>query len=162
VSESQVSEDRGERSTNLRAVVFRCRYFVIDLMTLKLEMLPKYSEVVPLHQEMKLPEVEKYEKSSQGQRSKSNVTNFQLLLAFTMTHMPVRSHQLLASFFIFYRLTDRQTDRHDQKQYLLLITLKGKVVILTENTKKLTSGCSNVVMAASKWRSYSPRDRQTD
>jgi len=64
-----------------------------------------------------------YVNSSQGQRSRSNVTNFQSLLAFTMGHIPTKLHQfLIRSFRDFVRIgthTHRYTNRRHQKQYLL-------------------------------------------
>jgi len=44
-------------------------------------------------------EMEKYENSSQGQRSTSNVTNFQSLLAFTMGHIHIKLHRFPANTF---------------------------------------------------------------
>jgi len=41
----------------------------------------------------------KSDNSSQGQRSKSNVTNSQPLLAFTIGHIPTKLHQFLISSF---------------------------------------------------------------
>jgi len=68
-------------------------------------------------------EMKKYETNSQGQRSRSNVTNFQPRLAFTIGHIPTKLHQFLISSFRDFmrkvRQTDRQTDRRRQKQYLL-------------------------------------------
>jgi len=56
-------------------------------------------------------ELEKYENSSQGQSSRSNVTNFQSLLAFTMGRMTTELHRfLIGSFQDFLRTdTDVQT-----------------------------------------------------
>jgi len=55
---------------------------------------------------------------SQGQRSRSNVTNFQPILAFTVGHIPTKLHRfLIGSFRDFVRRerrTDRQTDRQTQ------------------------------------------------
>jgi len=62
---------------------------------------------------------EKYQNSSQGQRSRSNVTNFQPLLVFTMGHIRTKLHQFLTRGFQDFVWTDRRTDRHHQKQYLL-------------------------------------------
>jgi len=97
-----------EGSTYLRAVAFRCCDLDINPMTLKLEgdldILKMY-----LHTEnevaRKLLTVEwymygkwkKYENSSQGQRWRSNVTNFQSLLALTMAHIPTKLYRFLTS-----------------------------------------------------------------
>jgi len=59
------------------------------------------------------PEFEKYENGSQDHRSRSNVTNFQSLLAFTMGHIPTKLDQFVnSSFFRF--CADVQTDRDTQ------------------------------------------------
>jgi len=63
--------------------------------------------------------MEKYENSSQSQRSRSNVTNFQTLLAFTMGHIRTKLHQFLSSSFRDFVQTDGQTDGHRPNQYLL-------------------------------------------
>jgi len=53
------------------------------------------------------PELEKYKNSSEGQRSESNITNLQSPLAFTMGHIPTKSHQfLISSFFLDSVQTD--------------------------------------------------------
>jgi len=53
----------------------------------------------------------KYEDSSQGQRSRSNVTNFQTPLAFTMGHIFTTLHQLWSvAFVIMCGQPQRQTD----------------------------------------------------
>jgi len=49
----------------------------------------------------------KYEYSS---RSRSNVTKFQTLLAFTMGHIPTKLHQFLISSFQDSVQTDRHTE----------------------------------------------------
>jgi len=64
--------------------------------------------------------VKKYENSSQGQRSRSNVTNFQGLLAVTTRHSPTTLHQFLACSFRDFTRTDTPTYRRRQKQYLLI------------------------------------------
>jgi len=54
--------------------------------------------------------VERIRNSSQGQRSRSNITNFQTLLVFTMVRTPTKSHQFQMQQFL--RLSaDRHTDR---------------------------------------------------
>jgi len=56
-------------------------------------------------------QIKKYENSYQGQRSRSNVTNFKTLLAFTTRHIPTKLHQFLTgSFRDFVRTAHRQTD----------------------------------------------------
>jgi len=63
-------------------------------------------------------DMKKYENNDQGQRSSSNFTNFQSLLAFTVMHIPTKLHQfLICSFRDFLQ---RETHRHRQKQYLLV------------------------------------------
>jgi len=65
------------------------------------------------------PGLKKYENSSQGQRSRSNVTKFQSLLAFTTGHIPTKLHQFPTSilvFAIFCGQTHRQTDKCRYKQ----------------------------------------------
>jgi len=49
---------------------------------------------------------------------RSNVTNFQALLAFTMGHIPTMLHQFLISSFRDFVRTDAQTHRRRQKLYL--------------------------------------------
>jgi len=66
-------------------------------------------------------ETEKNENSSQGQRS--NITNFEPLLAFTVRHIPSKLHQFPTSSFWDFVRTDAQTDRRGQKQYLLTAQL---------------------------------------
>jgi len=63
--------------------------------------------------------LEKYKNSSQGQRSRSNVINFQQLLAFTMRHILTKLHQFPTSSFRDFLRTDIQTHRRQKKQYLL-------------------------------------------
>jgi len=54
-------------------------------------------------------------KPAQAQRS--NATNFQSLLAFTMGHIPTKLHQFqISSFFMNLH---KQTQRDRQKQHLL-------------------------------------------
>jgi len=55
-------------------------------------------------------ELKRYENSSQGKRSRSNVTIFEPLLSFTMWHIPTKSHQFLVSSFGDFVRTDKQTD----------------------------------------------------
>jgi len=55
-------------------------------------------------------EMKKYKNSSQGQRSGSNVTNFQSLVAFIVGHIPTKLHQFLISSFRDLARTDRRTD----------------------------------------------------
>jgi len=60
-----------------------------------------------------LLQVKEYENNPQGQRSRSNVINFQTLLAFTIGHSPTKLQFPTSSFRDFLktdRLTDRQTD----------------------------------------------------
>jgi len=59
-----------------------------------------------------LPELKykKYEETLLGQRSRSNVTNFQPLLAFTTGHIPSKLHQFPTNSFCVDRQTDTQTD----------------------------------------------------
>jgi len=54
--------------------------------------------------------IDKYENSYQGQRSRSNVTNFRSLLAFTVGHIPTKLHRFPTSSFRDFV----QTDRHKQ------------------------------------------------
>jgi len=54
--------------------------------------------------------MKKYENSSQGQRSRSNVINFQPLLAFTTGHIPTKLHRLPTSSFRDFLRTDRRTN----------------------------------------------------
>jgi len=65
---------------------------------------------------------EKYESDFKGQRLRSNVTNFRAILVFMMRHIPTKLHQFLISSFRDFVRTDRlaHTDRHRQKQYLLV------------------------------------------
>jgi len=51
---------------------------------------------------------------------RSNVTNFQPLLVFTMGRIPTKLHRFPTSSFRDFMRTDRQTDKHRrrQKQYL--------------------------------------------
>jgi len=58
-------------------------------------------------------ELKKYDFSSQGQRS--NVTNFQTLLAFPMGYIPTKLHQFLTSSFWDFLQTDAQTHRQTAK-----------------------------------------------
>jgi len=51
----------------------------------------------------------KYENSSQGERS--NLTNFQPLLAFTIEQIPAKFHQFLISSFRDFVETDAQIHR---------------------------------------------------
>jgi len=55
-------------------------------------------------------EWKKYEDSSQDQRSRKNVTNFQPLLAFPMRHISTKLHWFPTSSLRFS--ANRQTDRH--------------------------------------------------
>jgi len=71
-------------------------------------------------------ELKKYKNSSQGQRSRSEVTNFEPLLAFSVGHISNELHQFLVSSFQDFMRTDPQTDtaknntcsRHDLKPVL--------------------------------------------
>jgi len=78
-------------------------------------------------------QIKKYENSSQGQRSRSNVTNFQSLLGFTMGHIPTKLHQFLTGSFRDFvqtgRQTNAQTDRRRQKQYLLAACAQVKIYV---------------------------------
>jgi len=56
-------------------------------------------------------EMKKYENSLQGQRSRSHVTNFQLLLEFTVWLIPTKLHQFLISSFRDFVRTDARRDR---------------------------------------------------
>jgi len=47
---------------------------------------------------------------SQGQRPRSNVTNFQSLLAFPVGHIRTKLHRFLTSGFLDFARTDAQTD----------------------------------------------------
>jgi len=60
--------------------------------------------------------MKKYENSSKGQSSRSYVTNFQLLLAFTMEHIPTKLHQLPVSSFRDSVRTDAQTDTQTDRK----------------------------------------------
>jgi len=60
--------------------------------------------------------IQKYENSSQGQRSRSNVTNFQTLLAFTMGHIPIKLHRFPTSSFREFLRTDAQMHRQTDSQ----------------------------------------------
>jgi len=53
----------------------------------------------------------KIKNSSQGQSLRSNVTNFQSLLAFTMGHIPTKLHQFLTSSYRDFVRTDTAKDR---------------------------------------------------
>jgi len=64
-----------------------------------------------LQTEKKLPELQKYKDSSQGQMSRSNVTKFQTLLAFPMGHVSTKLRRLLTSSFRDFLPTDRHTHR---------------------------------------------------
>jgi len=91
----------------------------INPITLKLEgdqdILKMYlhteNEVARLRHSRYAWQMKKYKNSSHGQMSRSNVTNFQTLLVFTMGHIPTKLHQfLISSFRDFVRTdTDRQT-----------------------------------------------------
>jgi len=67
--------------------------------------------------------VKKDKNSFQGQESRSNVTNFQSLLTFTVGHIPTKLYQFLISSFRGFVRTDtqmqRQMDKCHQKQRLL-------------------------------------------
>jgi len=84
----------------------------------------RYSLKVYLHTEIEVARSsqgiawdKQYENSSQGQRSRSNVTNFQPLLAFTMRNrLFLPSYIDLRPVVIFCGQTDRHTP---PKQYLL-------------------------------------------
>jgi len=91
---------------------FHCRDLDINPMTLKLEgylyILKMYlyieNEVAGLWHL-------KNENNYQGQKSRSNVINFQTLLAFIVGHIPTKLHQFLISSFRDFVRTDthRQT-----------------------------------------------------
>jgi len=51
----------------------------------------------------------KYENNLQGVRSRSNITNFQSLLAITIVHIPAKLHQFLIISFRDFVQTDAQT-----------------------------------------------------
>jgi len=79
--------------------LFRRRDLDVGLMTLKmnrdLDILKMYLQTdneVAWVKQCKIYSLnfKKYEDSSQGQRSRSNATNFQTLLAFTMWHIPTK------------------------------------------------------------------------
>jgi len=55
-------------------------------------------------------QMKKYENSSQSQRSRSNVTNLQSLLAFTTGHIPTKLNRFLFSSFRDFLRTDKHTD----------------------------------------------------
>jgi len=50
--------------------------------------------------------LKKYDNSSQGQRSESNVTNFEPLQAFTIGHISTKLHQFLIYSFRDFMRTD--------------------------------------------------------
>jgi len=62
------------------------------------------------------PELKNAKNSSQGQRSRSNVTNFQTPLAFAMGHIPTKLHQFPTRSFQDFVRTDRQTQRCTNRQ----------------------------------------------
>jgi len=69
---------------------------------------------------------------SQGQRSRSNVTNFQSLVAFIMGHIPTKLHWFLTSSIRdFLRQTYSLTERRRRKQYLLAACAQVRNQILT-------------------------------
>jgi len=78
-------------------------------------------------------------KKNKSQKSRSNVTNFAPVLAFTMGHIPTKLHQFLTGIFQDIVQTDRRTDSKTQqthtKQYLLAACtqLKRKMILLVEH-----------------------------
>jgi len=88
----------------------------------------------------------KYLNSSQNQRSRLNIINFQTLLAFTMGHIPTKLHQFLISSFRDFVRTDAQTDRRHQKQYLLaeVMITKGFTSQLTCNTQVISENKKSI------------------
>jgi len=79
-----------------------------DLNILKMYLQTK-NEVARSNHSKYIARIEKYENSSQGQKSRSNVTDFQSLLAFTMVHIPTKLHRFLISSFRDFVRTHRQT-----------------------------------------------------
>jgi len=57
----------------------------------------------------------RYEINSQGQRSRSNITNFQSLLAFIVGHVPTKLHRFPTSSFWNFAWGVSRTHRHCQK-----------------------------------------------
>jgi len=74
--------------------------------------------------------MKKYENSSQGQRSRSNVTNFQPFPVFPMAHIPTKLHRFSTSSFRDFVRTDTQTHRRRQKQYLLAACAQANILII--------------------------------
>jgi len=101
------------REHKLRAAAFSLFDLDINPMTLKLEddldtlkmQLHSKHEVARLTFETTdggldmHGKFKKCENSSQGQRTRSNATNFQTLLAFTVVYIPTKLHQLPISSF---------------------------------------------------------------
>jgi len=73
--------------------------------------------------------MKKYLNSSQGQRSRSNVTDFQSLLAFTVGHTSTKLHQFLISSFRDFVWTDRCTDRQMPPKTIPARSIAGMQVL---------------------------------
>jgi len=79
--------------------------------------------------------------------SKSNVTNFQTLLAFTTRHIPIKLHQFLISSFPDFlwteRVRNRQTDTQRQMPLERItarsMRTRGTKKTHTENSTKITN-----------------------
>jgi len=84
----------------MHAAVFCCRDHELGPTTLKLD---REIDIRKTYLQNEKPfesySLNKYENSSQDQRSRSNVTNFQTLLAFTVVHISTESRQFLISSF---------------------------------------------------------------
>jgi len=80
-----------------------------DLDTLKMYRHTENKAASLRHSQLKA-QIGKSTKMSQGQRSRSNVTNFEPLLAFTMGRIPTKLHQFPISSFRDFLRTNSQTD----------------------------------------------------
>jgi len=76
-------------------------------------------------------QIKKYENSSQGQRLRSNVINFQSFLAFSMGHIPTKWHQFLPSSFGDFVRTDTQPDRQTPPRTIPICSRRAAINFMT-------------------------------
>jgi len=92
------------------------------------------------------PDLEKYENSSQCQKSTPNVTNFQLLLAFPMGHILTKLHRFPTSSFRDFLRTDAQTHRQTPPKIIPACSMRAGNK--RDNTISTQHGLTDILVLA--------------